>query len=258
MHPDLKISIKNQNNYDSHTIISVIIDSDYKIQAVSKYMLDGLNIDTDEIIGKSFIELKDATVTKLTGLIDDNDIQMVNSNYRKLNRIVEATINEKIIISCLDLTLHYEDINPYLNTFIPIFSSNEENMVIGVQMVSCISKLYGVNDYFKALYAKSSDSINPKQSLKLAPRQHEILYLLANGFSQADAAQILNISRGALANIISEQICPKFNITGSNTKTLVEQAKLLEIDKIMPKGLLRPNIIVFDQYIVDKYFAADY
>ena len=253
MHPDLIINIKNQENYADHAIISMIIDHNCKFQAISKYMLGDVGI--NEIIGKSFIELDNAIISKLTGLTNGDSIEQVKASYQKFNRLIEATINEKRIISCLDITQYHKDTDPYINTFIPIFSNDKGSIVVGVKMVSSIFRLFGVYDYFKVLHVKPSNLNNLYSTLNLATRQHEILYLLANGFSQIEAAQILNISRGALANIVSEQICPKFNINGSNMKVLIEKAKLMKLDKYMPKSLLKSSVIVFDQDIVDKYFS---
>jgi hypothetical protein len=85
--------------------------------------------------------------------------------------------------------------------------------------------------------------------LSLPTRQHEILYLILQGIPQEYAAQILNIKRGTLARIISEQICPKFNIHGSNTKLLIEKAMQLGFHRYMPKSLWVPGVIILEEEI---------
>lgn len=77
----------------------------------------------------------------------------------------------------------------------------------------------------------------------LSKRQHEILFLLCFGYSQDQIAQTLNISRGTVSHIITETLCPKFGMVGSNTRELARCAILAGLHRQVPPGLLTPVVI---------------
>ena len=78
--------------------------------------------------------------------------------------------------------------------------------------------------------------------------------MFANGFTQSEVVQILNISRGSVANIVSEQICSKFKIAGSSTKLLIDKAITLGLNKTMPSSLYKPFIIVLTMRLLNVIF----
>lgn len=87
---------------------------------------------------------------------------------------------------------------------------------------------------------------------KLTIRQHEIMFILANGIRQDQCAQILKISRSMVGNIIATQLCPKFGVTGSNTKLLAQIALKHEYQRLIIATMHRPYIVVLDENLAEQ------
>ena len=222
----------------------------------------GLNKYHKQIIGFSFTTITREQVAAYAQEfgIDPSHIPAIVANCHTLGRLVEICALEHIAISYLDFSPYGGYLEPYLGTMIPIFG--ETDAVVGVQIVTTDYCLYGKNEYFANIrqLAHSNERMQSKNvqvaNLKFSKRQLEIIYLLCQGLSQSEAAQIMHISRGTIANIVSEKICPKFNLPGSFTKLLVEKAKQLGLDKYMPPTLFKPFLIVLNEEIVERYFQG--
>lgn len=65
-----------------------------------------------------------------------------------------------------------------------------------------------------------------------------ILFFLINGFVQEEIAKFLNVSRGYVAKIIANELCPKFNIDGCSTKLLVDKAIDLGLSSYVPSTII--------------------
>ena len=81
----------------------------------------------------------------------------------------------------------------------------------------------------------SLDNILP---MSLTEVEQCVLSLLMLNYSQESIATIFGVSRSYIAKIISDNLCPKFNIRGFSAKQLVEQAVDLKYHFLLPKNLL--------------------
>jgi hypothetical protein len=81
----------------------------------------------------------------------------------------------------------------------------------------------------------SLDNILP---VPLTEVEQCVLTLLLLNYSQESIAKIFGVSRSYVAKIISDNLCPKFNVSGFSAKQLVEQAVDLKYHFLLPKGLL--------------------
>ncbi len=72
------------------------------------------------------------------------------------------------------------------------------------------------------------------------------MFLLANGLVQEQIAQILKIHRSTVASIISNQLCIKFGVCGTNTKILSQIAIDYGYHLHLPESLCSPAIIILD------------
>lgn len=250
----LKWEIESLNRIKDKPILSSILNISGDIVATTILNAELIGIKTDQLIG---LNARTATVEQISLLmptLSEEELFIVQGNFIKLSELLDIVINQQIEISYINFMPYGGIHKPYLDTMIPIFGENLD--VVGVKIIFTEYSFYGQSEYFRELskpiyknnHQKSIQKIESKTSSTLATRQQEILYLLANGFSQIDVAKILHISRGAVANIVSEQLCPKFHIQGSSTKLLVEKAKSLGLNKVMPSGLYKPFVIVLSKY----------
>lgn len=106
---------------------------------------------------------------------------------------------------------------------IPIF--NPDGVVIAtraiwhkVNLMSLILSLNSDIINFDSTKNKFDSSL-----VNLTPRQNEIVFLLAIGFSQNYVASYLKISRGTVSKLLNDSICPAFGIDGINTQLLVKK-----------------------------------
>jgi hypothetical protein len=257
----LAYEINELNRLHTQKIMISIFDTTGTLLAISDYSAKLLGVLPEQIVGLNLVHLTQEQIKLFMPDITIDEIVIVQEGYGILRRLLKILIQEKISLSYINFMPYGHTRKPFLETALPIFGDNLE--VIGVKVITTEYSLYGQNEYFNELSKISSESCKstplnnaPSKStaINLADRQHEIVYLLANGFTQSEVAQILNISRGSVANIVSEQICPKFKIAGSSTKLLIDQAIALGLNKTMPSGLYKPFIIVLNNEITERYF----
>lgn len=261
MNKYLADEINELSRLSTQKVIISIFDTSGTLLAISNYSAQLLGVPSELIVGMNLLNLTTEQIKLLMPDITKNEIVTVQEGYNTLRRLLEILIEEKIPLSYINFMPYGHTRKPFLETALPIFGDNLD--VIGVKVITTEYSLYGQNEYFSELCKISSEqakSISPnnislqKTKINLADRQYEIVYLLANGFTQSEVAQILNISRGSVANIVSEQICPKFKIAGSSTKLLIDKAITLGLNKTMPSSLYKPFIIVLNREITERYF----
>lgn len=261
MNKYLDHEINELSRLHTQKIMVSLFDPTGTLLAISDYSAKSLGVLPEQIIGLNLVHLTQEQIKLFMPDITANETVIVQQSYGILRRLLEILIQEKIPLSYINFMPYGHTRKPFLETALPIFGDNLE--VIGVKVITTEYSLYGQNEYFNELCKISTESqklttlnnIALKNTvINLADRQHEIVYLLANGFTQSEVAQVLNISRGSVANIVSEQICPKFKIAGSSTKLLIDKAIALGLNKTMPSGLYKPFIIVLNNEITERYF----
>jgi hypothetical protein len=240
-------------------ICSTLFDVEGKvIICTTKNALDTGFDSWQETVGLSFLDVGHELITRTMKDVTTAYGDKIIATCHKIHQILKIAIEQRKVLNYIDLIPYSGHFKSYLNTLIPIFHPSGEviavqNLVVEFQMFEFSDFL---NDHNQKTHIKSLQIPSKEPPLKLPARQHEILYLILQGIPQEYAAQILNIKRGTLARIISEQICPKFNIHGSNTKILIERAMQMGFQHFMPKSLWAPGIIILDpeiaQLVTDK------
>lgn len=203
-----------------------------------------------DLIGLSYAKVCRKSVIDILGIDNEELIQKVLLSCRKIYQLQQIAIKKRRMVSYVNLIPYNKRYNPYLEICLPLFHPCGE--VVALQSISSPYKLLNLSDLFSGQthITKSNPDIPStinKPDLVLPTRQHEILYLILQGFSQEEVGQLLNITRGTVARIISEQLCPKFGISGSSTRILIEKALESGFQYALPESLWFPNIIVLDQ-----------
>lgn len=163
--------------------------------------------------------------------------------FKEIEHIRELVINKQQVIDYLYFAEFSKNFDVQLVSHAPIFMPNGE--VLGSSSTSTRFWLFNLKHLFNRLYKKSL--VSEEDEIHLSNRQEEILFLIMIGFSQREIAVFLKISRGTVAKIIAQDICPKFKINGSSTKLLIEKALNLNYPKRIPNfNLVKPQIIIIN------------
>jgi hypothetical protein len=148
------------------------------------------------------------------------------------------------MVSFMDLLPYNGKFSSFLINYVPIFHPNGE--VIAIQSFAIASRLFSHQEFL--LQIMEENEINcGDQKISLTQREQEIMFLVANGITQDQMAQILNLHRSTIANIISKQLCVKFGLAGSRTKELGKIAQQYDFHQKIPRSLYRPFIVVLNQ-----------
>lgn len=235
-----------------------LYDTEGKVILLSELAIHNLGLSKkEEVIGLSYKDADSKLVRSLCNTTEE-DVEDLLLMAQKIHKLQQISITKKIALS-------HVDIIPYNNTFEAMLINNlpicaPDGEVVALQAIATKYKLFGLYDYLKQMHNSIEKPYEYKITkgtqlpIKLSKREHEILFILMAGISQYEAAQFLNITRGTVSKILTDKICPKFGVHGSNTKLLVEKAKKLQLDKFMPASFFRPNVIIMDTSIIEEYF----
>lgn len=128
-------------------------------------------------------------------------------------------------------------------TQFPLFLPNGE--VVGTHSFCRKNNILPIKNYIHSLKKSDELILEISDSIKLSPRQQEVLLLMMIGYSQHQIGDILGVTRGTIAKVIAEGLCPKLGLPGSSAKYLVEKALELKLKVNMPLSLIQPKIILF-------------
>ena len=169
-------------------------------------------------------------------LLEEQTSKVVDK-IREYNRLVIESKTDYQYLINIKLP---NGITSYRINIYPLFSGKGE--VIGLEIRAKEFCLFPLNHIIK-------DEINTNiklssSKIKLTRRQKQIIFYLLLGYSQRMTAELLRISRGTVAKIIAEEICPKFNLPGTSSSMLVAEIVKYDFKYLIPSGILdTPTII---------------
>ena len=175
-------------------------------------------------------------------------LEQVLADCHAIYELQQQVVKNKKPLKYLDLMPYNGELLAYIVFLVPLFHPNGQ--VLAYQSIAQEYMFYGIQDFLVTIQgqaeAKTHVALAAQLPIKLAPRQHEILFLISQGIAQNIAAKILCIKRGSISKIISEQLCPKFAINPPCTQILIKKAVALGYNKSIPNGLRRRHLIVLD------------
>lgn len=225
---------------------TALYDHTGRVLAVSEASAHLYGVSLTDLIGFTYRSCPVDVIKKTFSTNNAAEVRIIQTMFEKIATIMDCVVTEKRI-------LNFVDVLPYKKVYHAIFVHNiplfdHDGNVVAIQVIGTKFHLYGINNYLNALnnpkiLARKSQPL----TIKLTSRQHEILYLLLIGMSQTEVAFTLGIKRGTVSAIISNSLCPKFNIHGTNTTLLLNKARKMHIHDGMPASLYKPRVILFDE-----------
>lgn len=250
------VVIKSFNLLQHSKVSAYLYFTDGTLIAITDSAKEEFGLDSLLRQCKSEDELTDEDIVNYTGFDGINYIKAIREAAAIVYKLRKIAIENKSTLSFVSLIPRHGEYKPRLMLYLPIL--HESGEVVAIQSIQTNYCLFNLFKYFDEQNEKFSLQMVAAKTINfpihLSKRQHEILFLLTIGQSQRQAAEILNISRGNLARITADDICPKFGIFDGNTTKLIEKAIKMNYRKYMPQTLFYPKIIIVDQNIIEKYF----
>lgn len=233
-------------------IYSVLFDYELKIVVCTTLSAQSIGLGRwEDARGLSFRNYADTDVAAkiFSGHYNEQLMESLHQYAKRIYEIQSLVFTSKNVISLIDLLPYGGKFTSYLVTYVPILHPSGE--VVAIQSFAIQSRFFSHQDYLRVI---TDEKTHEKylHSEKLTLREHEIMFLLANGINQEQCSQILKITRSTIGNIIANQLCPKFGISGSNTKLLAQVALQHEFHQLVPSSLYRPYIVVLDEKIATQ------
>lgn len=202
-----------------------------------------------ELIGYSYYQTSQKEIEKFCkeDFLETAYDDLLNC-CKEIQKIISNVLENKKVAQYLDFS-PYKKVDTGLNiTLTPLFINEE---LVGIRSISNNFCPYGINDYLSETSAPNSQNMfitntNIKLPFGITPQQHAILFLALRGFSQTEIAKLLKLSRGTVASIFRDSLCPKFEIPGGSMRLLLEHIKKYQLDRIFPQFLYSPQVISLD------------
>lgn len=215
------------------------------------YALDGKIIIASDIFAKYFgfnsmEEIQGKTLLDMPTELDH--LKQFRLLVERFNEIRFKVIQTGSVIAHLNFIPLQNQISNTLSYNIPIFRSDGKVVATRIitRKIDLVSSVAAMNN--SLVNGEPRCKVKPS-ALNLSPRQNEILYLLTIGFSQSQVADYLGITRGTISKIISESICPLFEIDGSNTKLLVKTLIASKYFERISNPFTEPKVIEINSNI---------
>lgn len=246
------VLIPNFTHLIDQNIYSALFDHELKIAICTTKTAQSIGFEKwEDATGLSFRNYEDTILAAqiFAEHYTEDLMDSLHQYAQKIYEIQKTVFRTKNIISFIDLLPYNGKFVSYLVTYVPILHPCGE--VVAIQSFAIESRFFSHQDYLQVIIDQNKQSKYLHLD-KLTLRQHEIMFLLANGINQEQCAQILKISRSTIGNIIANQLCPKFGIPGSNTKLLAQMALNHEYHQLVPSSLYRPYIVVLDEKLAEQ------
>ena len=236
-------------------IYSIIINRDHQIELATDVSAKSVGYQKgSDLIGVSFIDYTNVEFLKIffKDSYNEKTKDMIINYGAKLLYLQKLVFEKCKVIKFIDMLPYNNEFISYITTYFPILHPSGE--VVAIQSSSVRSYVLRFD-----IHAEK-EHISYKRGelrIKFSNRELEVLFLLSNGATQEQIAQILGIARGTVSSLINYQICPKFDISGSNTKILIREAITAGMHRFMPPSLWRPSLIVLNAELLDDPLMND-
>lgn len=230
-------------------IYSLIINREYQIEQATNHTIKSLGFtDWQQFKQVSLKEYSDPEVlSKVFGDKYTKDKHDIFAFYaKKIHYLQQLVFEQAKVIKFIDMLPYNGRFVIYLTSYVPIIHPSGE--VIAINSTSIESYILRFQGHLRKPNIQHE---NKKFKELFSNRELEILFLLTNGATQDQIAQILNIARTTVSSMIANHICPKFSISGANTKMLIDAAINAGFYLDMPKSLWKPCAIVLNEELLE-------
>ncbi|MBX9865370.1 MAG: LuxR C-terminal-related transcriptional regulator [Burkholderiales bacterium] len=263
-------TLLNDNEYQSYldTIIlpgvNHLIDKDIYLTIINRNLQIEFATDISaqsvgkqkgsEIKGVSFLEYQNVEFLEdfFKDSFNEKNKDMILSYGEKLIYLQKFVFEKCKVVKFIDMLPYNNEFVSYITSYVPMLHPSGE--VVAIQSSSVRSYVLRFDGHIEKVNRPGTEN---ELRLKFSPRELEVLFLLSNGATQEQIAQILGIARGTVSSLITYQISPKFNISGANTKILIREAITAGMHRFMPPSLWRPCLIILNAELLDDPLMND-
>ena len=237
------------SNLIDKDIYSIIINRDFQIEIATDVSAKSVGYQKgQDLKGISFVDCQQVDfLNKLfKESYNDKTKDMILNYGEKLLMLHKLVFEQCKVIKFIDMLPYNNEFISYITTYFPVLHPSGE--VVAIQSSSIRSYILRFDGHIE------KENLTYKEGafqLRFSTRELEVLFLLSNGATQEQIAQMLGIARGTVSSLITYQICPKFSIAGANTKLLIREAITAGMHRFMPPSLWRPCLIVLNAELLD-------
>ena len=230
-------------------IYSLIINRNFEVEIATNHSIKSLGFNDWQQFNQ--ISLKDYNNPEALRMVFGDKYSSENHHVfefygKKIHFLQQLVFEQAKVIKFIDMLPYNGQFIIYITTYMPIIHKSGE--VIAIHSSSVDSYILRFQGHLRKPNIKNEDKEFKK---RFSNRELEILFLLTNGATQDQIAQILNVARTTVSSTIANQICPKFNIAGANTRMLVDAAINAGFYLDMPKSLWKPCIIILNEELLE-------
>lgn len=230
-------------------IYAIIINRDFQIEIATDVSAKSVGYQKgQDLKGISFVDCQqiDFLNQLFKESYNDKTKDMILNYGEKLLMLQKLVFERCKVIKFIDMLPYNNEFISYITTYFPVLHPSGE--VVAIQSSSIRSYILRFDGHIE------KENLTYKEGafqLRFSTRELEVLFLLSNGATQEQIAQMLGIARGTVSSLITYQICPKFSIAGANTKLLIREAITAGMHRFMPPSLWRPCLIVLNAELLD-------
>ena len=233
-------------------IYCTIYDFNHQIVACTNQSAQSIGYNSwQDLVGITFSKFDDAILAKhfFKDAYNEKTQEIIHTHVKRIYQIQKFVLTKHKVVSFFDLLPYNNVFKSYLITYVPIY--HKSNEVLGINSFAIEARFLNFQEYMNTS-STTIPEINHSIMEKLSIREQEIMFLLANGVTQEQIAQILGISRSTVATIIANQLCTKFGISGSSTQLLTKIAIKNGYYQNLPHSLWRPIVIILDEELAPQ------
>lgn len=186
--------------------------------------------DRSVVIGKKITEIEPSHEVKKLLDISEQQLQEYLLEYQN---IVMSVIQQRHSIRTASICQWFEKLTIVESVFLPLFAS--QGQVAGVLEIDYPKSNFSALEFLTSTNSINKNNHHNSKIKPLSSRQQEVLFLILNGYSEYDVANLLNISRSTVKSIINYQLLNKFAV--NTREELIRQAEIRGYINTPPRKL---------------------
>lgn len=226
----------------TNTMHAAIFDLDKNYLAITQDDISYYGLSPQQMLGFTLTELIEKYAVEVAKRLQLEHTAFIHA-AAQMDECLNRTIARQRPVIAYNFTQTAFEQLPTIDLYTPIWG--ETGKMVGIYAQAYDLTLFNLKAHLEPDISSQPENPSPLQK-KLSPRQKEIAFLLAQGLRPNEICRVLQMTSGALSNIMSKQIAPKFGMEGVFINELIRRIKFAGIDKEIPDSLTSLGYFVID------------